>query len=341
MASDATPQGTQTMKAMVQNGYGPPAQVLSLVEVPAPAATEDEVLIRLRATSVNTPDWITVTGIPKVLRLRFGLRQPATPIRGTDLAGVVEEVGPQVTDFVPGDEVFGSAWSDTLATRGTFAELSVARQHQLRRKPAAVSFEAAAAAPMSAITALLAIRDVGAVAGGMRVLINGASGGVGTFAVQIAKSLGAEVTGVCSGRNVELVRSLGADRVIDYTVDDFTRDRRRYDVVLDNVMNHPPRAVAQVLAGDGILIPNSVGEGGPLLRGLPRLGRAMLLRVGRTRVASVNCKVTREHLDALADLFEAGAVASVIDRVYPLDDAAAAVAYLFSHRARGNIVIAM
>ena len=251
------------MKAMVQNGYSPPDQALSLTQMPIPDATEDEVLIRLRATSVNTPDWITVTGIPKVLRLRFGMREPATPIRGTDLAGVVEAVGPQVTDFAPGDEVFGSAWSGTLATRGTFAELSVARQHQLRRKPAALSFEAAAAAPMSAITALLAIRDVGAVGAGARVLINGASGGVGTFDVQIAKSLGAEITGVCSGRNVELVRSLDADRVLDYTVDDFTRDQHRYDIVLDNVMNHPPRWVARLLAAGGILIPNSVGEGGP------------------------------------------------------------------------------
>ena len=263
MANDAAQHEGQSMKAMVQNGYSPPDQALSLTQMPIPDATEDEVLIRLRATSVNTPDWITVTGIPKVLRLRFGMREPATPIRGTDLAGVVEAVGPQVTDFAPGDEVFGSAWSGTLATRGTFAELSVARQHQLRRKPAALSFEAAAAAPMSAITALLAIRDVGAVGAGARVLINGASGGVGTFDVQIAKSLGAEITGVCSGRNVELVRSLDADRVLDYTVDDFTRDQHRYDIVLDNVMNHPPRWVARLLAAGGILIPNSVGEGGP------------------------------------------------------------------------------
>ena len=328
-----------TMRAVVQTGYGPPEQVLELADVEPPTAKGDEVLVRIRATSVNTPDWITVTGIPAVLRLRFGLRGPATPIRGTDVAGVVEAVGPDVTDFAPGDEVFGSAWSNTLATKGTFAELTVAPQYRLRRKPASLSFEAAAASPMSGITALMGLRDVGGVSRGHRVLINGASGGVGTYAVQMAKALGAEVTAVCSARNVELVQSLGADHVIDYTADDFTRGERRYDLILDNVLNHPPKAVARVLAADGMLIPNSVGQGGRLFRGLPRIARAMLMALGKTRVGRLDAKVTRENLDALAELFESGAIESVVDRVYPLSEAGAAVAHMLGHHSRGNVVI--
>ncbi len=217
----------QTMKAIVQNGYGAPERVLELATVERPAVGDDDVLIRVRATSVNTPDWITVTGVPYVLRLRFGLRHPPSPVRGTDIAGVVEAVGKNVTDLQPGDEVFGSSWADTLATAGTFAEFTVAPASQLIKKPVSLTFEEAAGSVMSGLTALIAIRDVGKVGPGTRVLINGASGGVGTLAVQIAKALGAEVTGVCSTRNVELVRSLGADHVIDYTEDDFTRGEQR------------------------------------------------------------------------------------------------------------------
>jgi NADPH:quinone reductase-like Zn-dependent oxidoreductase len=199
----------------------------------------------VRATSVNTPDWITVTGVPYILRLRSGLRGPKTPVRGTDVAGIVEAVGASVTDLEPGAEVFGSSWAGSLAAPGTFAELTVAPASQLIPKPAGVSFEEAAASVMSGVTALIAMRDVGRVGPGTRLLINGASGGVGTFAVQIAKAFAAEVTGVCSTRNLELVRSLGADQVIDYTKEDFTRGERRYDVILDNVMNHPPSATAR------------------------------------------------------------------------------------------------
>lgn len=205
------------MKAIVQERYGAPEQVLRLEEIDRPPVGDDDVLIRVRATSVNTPDWITVTGIPYILRLKSGLRRPRTPVRGTDVAGVVEAVGRNVTDLRPGDEVFGSAWADALATTGTFAEFTVAPASRLIKKPAGLTFEEAAASVMSGLTALLAIYDAGTVGPGTKVLINGASGGVGTLAVQIAKTLGAEVTGVYSTTSLEFVRSLGADHVIDYT----------------------------------------------------------------------------------------------------------------------------
>ena len=211
------------MKAIVQEGYGAPQRVLKLAEVDRPPVGDDDVLIRVRATSVNTPDWVTVAGVPYIVRLKFGLRKPPTPVRGNRYrrgrGGRRQECDP----LRPGDEVFGSSWADTLATPGTFAEFTVAPASQLIKKPARLTFEEAAASVMSGLTAMIAMRDVGRVGPGTRVLINGASGGVGTLAVQIAKALGAEVTGVCSTRNLELVRSLGADHVIDYTEEDFTR----------------------------------------------------------------------------------------------------------------------
>jgi NADPH:quinone reductase-like Zn-dependent oxidoreductase len=330
------------MQAIVQDGYGAPERVLELKEVGRPMIGDDDVLIRVRATSVNTPDWVTVSGIPYVLRLRVGLWQPPTPVRGTDVAGVVEAVGANVTELLPGDEVFGSAWDGSLATRaGSFAEFTVLPASQVGHKPAGLSFEEAAASVMSGLTALIAMRDVGQVGPGTRVLINGASGGVGTFAVQIAKALSAEVTGVCSTRNLELVRTLGADHVIDYTVVDFTQGERRYDVVLDNVMNHPPSATARVLSPTGILIPNSVGNSAGWFAGLPRMVRAGMLRRGSTRVQFVTCVVNREHLGALAALLDSGDVRVVIDRVYPLSEAASAVAHMLGHHAMGKVVIAV
>jgi NADPH:quinone reductase-like Zn-dependent oxidoreductase len=329
------------MKAIVQNGYGAPPQVLKPAEVDRPPVGDDDVLIRVRATSVNTPDWATVGGAPYLLRFRSGLRRPSNPVRGTDVAGVVEAVGRNVTDPRPGDEVFGSLWDGTLTNSGTFAEFAVAPAHRLVRKPAELTFEEAAASVMSGLTALIAIRDVGQVAAGTRVLINGASGGVGTIAVQIAKALGAEVTGVCSTRNVELVRSLGADHVIDYTQEDFTRSGRRFDVVLDNVMNHPPSRVARVLAPAGRLIPNSLGSASGLLGGLPRMARAAVLGLGSTDVRFVNCTVNHENLSALAALLESGDVRVVVDNIYALDEAADAVAHMASHRAKGKVVIAV
>jgi NADPH:quinone reductase-like Zn-dependent oxidoreductase len=327
------------MKAIVQEGYGPPERVLRLKDVDRPPVGVDDVLIRLRATSVNTPDWITVTGIPYILRLRSGLRRPRTPVRGTDVAGIVEAVGANVTDLRPGDEVFGSSWTGGLATPGTFAEFTVVPAAQIISKPASLAFEGAAAAVMSGLTALSAMRDVGKVDSGARVLINGASGGVGTFAVQIAKALGAEVTGVSSTRNVELLRSLGADHVIDYTTEDYTRDQRRYDVILDNVMNHPPSKTVRVLAPSGIFIPNSIGNTGGPFAGLPRSARAAMMGRGSTDVRFVSLVVNRDNLKALSALLESGDVNVVIDKVYPLSRAAEAVAHMLGHHARGKIVI--
>jgi NADPH:quinone reductase-like Zn-dependent oxidoreductase len=328
------------MKAIVQESYGPPERVLRLADVDRPPVGDDDVLIRRRATSVNTPDWITVTGVPYILRLRSGLRRPRTPVRGTDVAGVVEAVGMNVTDLQPDDEVFGSSWAGALATPGTFAEFTVVPASQLIKKPAGLTFEEAAASVMSGLTALSAIRDVGKVESGTRVLINGASGGVGTFALQIAKALGAEVTGVSSTRNLELLRSLGADHVIDYTKEDFTRDERRYDVILDNVINHPPSQTARVLTPTGIFIPNSIGNTGGLFAGLPSMARAALMGRGSTNVQLVTLVVKRENLEALAALLESGDVKVVIDKVYPLSQAADAVAHMLGHHARGKVVIA-
>ena len=332
----------RTMEAIIQKGYGAPERVLELEKVDRPAVGDDDVLIRMRATSVNTPDWITVAGVPYVTRLRFGLRRPSTPVRGTDVAGVVEAVGKNVTDHQLGDEVFGSSWADTLATPGTFAEFAVAPASQLIKKPAGLTFEEAAASVMSGLTALIAMRDVGRVGPGTRVLINGASGGVGTLAVQIAKALGAEVTGVCSTTNLELVRSLGADHVIDYTEEDFTHSEQRYDVILDNVINHSPSATARVLTPTGMLIPNSIGNTGGFFAGLPRMARAGLMGLGSTDVQFVSgWAVDRENLDALATLLESGEVTVVIDKIYPLSEAANAVAHMLGHHASGKVVIAL
>jgi NADPH:quinone reductase-like Zn-dependent oxidoreductase len=325
------------MKAVVQHGYGPPERVLRLEEIDRPPVGENDVRIRVRATSVNTPDWITVTGVPYILRLKSGLRRPRTPVRGTDVAGIVEAVGKNATEFQPGDEVFGSSWAAALDTSGTFAEFAVVPASQVIKKPVGLGFEEAAASVMSGLTALLAVRNVGRVGSGTRVLINGASGGVGTLAVQIAKALGAEVTCVCSTRNVELVTSLGADRVIDYTDEDFTRGEQRYDVILDNVMNHRPSATARVLTPTGTFIPNSVGNTGGLFAGLPRMARAAV--IGRS--STVACVVNRENLRALARLLESGNVKVVVDNVYPLSEAASAVAHMLGHHARGKVVIAV
>ena len=326
------PVDPPTMRAINQDGYGVPERVLRCEEIRVPVIGADDVLVRMRATSVNTPDWATVIGVPYILRLGVGLRRPKRPVRGSDVSGVVEAVGQRVTDLVPGDEVFGSA-------RGTFAQYVVAPAAQLIKKPAGLGFTDAAASVMTGLTALTAMRDVAQVGAGTRVLINGASGGVGTMAVQIAKMLGAEVTGVCGPRNVELVRSLGAHHVIDYTNEDFTKGQPRFDVVLDNVLNHPPKMTARVLAPGGVLIPNSIGYTGRLLAGLPRIARAVLMGFGRTKVRLVTPKVNRENLNALLRLLEPGEVRVVIDKTYPLDQAASAVAHVLEHHASGKIAI--
>ncbi len=331
-----------TMQAIIQDGYGAPERVLRLDQTARPLPGGGDVLIRVRATSVNTPDWATVAGVPYILRLQAGLRRPKHPVRGSDVAGTVEAVGQAVTDLRPGDEVFGSLWGSTNGSNaGTFAQYTVAPASQLVKKPARLTFEEAAASVMTGLTALIAMRDAGQVHPGTRVLINGASGGVGTMAVQIAKSLGAEVTGVCSTRNVELVRSLGADHVIDYTGQDFTQSQLRYDVILDNVLNHPPKAVARLLAPKGVFIPNSIGNTGGLLAGLPRMARAALMGKGATNVKFTTVAVNRENLNALAHLLETGEARAVIEQTYPFDQTASAIARVLGHHTSGKIAIAV
>lgn len=331
-----------TMQAIIQDGYGPAERVLRLGRTARPTTGAEDVLVRVRATSVNTPDWATVAGVPYAMRVQSGLRRPTYPVRGSDVAGIVEAVGPQVTDLQPGDEVLGSLWGSTIGSHtGTFAHYTVAPATQLVKKPANLSFEEAAASVMTGLTALVAMRDVGQVRPGVRVLINGASGGVGTMAVQIAKSLGAEVTGVCGPRNVELVSSLGADHVIDYTGQDFTQSQQRYDVILDNVLNHSPKAVARLLAPDGVFVPNSIGNTGGLLAGLPRIARAMLMGKGAIDVKFVKLTVNRNDLNTLVQLLETGEVRVVIEQAYPLDKAASAIAHVMEHHASGKVVIAV
>jgi NADPH:quinone reductase-like Zn-dependent oxidoreductase len=329
------PTAPTTMRAVIQDAYGAPSRVLRLGQIQRPSIKPGTVLIRVRATSVNTPDWAAITGVPYIFRLGIGLRRPRLSIRGSDLAGVVVAVDKSVTDLTPGDEVFGS--TGTLG--GAFAEYAVVSRARLAKKPAGLSFEEAAASVMTGLTALVAMRDVAKVGPGTRLLINGASGGVGTMALQIAKALGARITGVCSTRNLELVRSLGADEVVDYTTEDVTRSPRRFDVILDNVLNHPPTAMARLLAPRGVLIPNSLGYTGGLLAGLPRMARAVIMSLGSTTVKTVTPKVNGENLSALLRLLESGQIRTVIEKIYPLDDAASAVSHVLGHHPGGKIAI--
>ena len=299
------------MKAVVQRRYGPP-EVLEYTDVGRPVVGDGDVLVRVRAASVHPGDYFVMTGVPSIVRLAFGLRRPRHPIPGRDLAGVVAAVGKDVTDLQPGDEVFG--WSTT----GTLAEYACVPADQLVRTPANLSAGQAAAVPTSGITALQALRDIAHVQPGHTVLVTGASGGVGTFAVQIAKAFGAEVTGVCSTRNVELVRSLGAAHVIDYTRTDFTQAGRRYDVILDNVEAQSLQAVRSALAPTGTLIPNS-GRGGrrigPLGRIVKARARSLVTRQTLRPFTSVQ---KHQDLRTLTGWLEAGELTPVIDRTYRL-----------------------
>ncbi|RRR98320.1 NAD(P)-dependent alcohol dehydrogenase [Glycomyces terrestris] len=326
------------MKAVVQDRFGPPEQVLRVTETDRPAPGPGEVLVRLRATTVNTPDWIAVAGVPYVLRASARAKGA---IRGTDIAGTVAALGEGVTAFTEGEAVFGTKWGAGFTRAGTFAEYTVTAADQLLPKPAGLSFTDAACAVMSGLTARAAV--AAAQAGpGTRLLVNGASGGVGTFAVQIAKHRGAHVTAVCGPANLDLVRGLGADAALDYTAADFTAGAERYDAILDNVLNHRPRRVLRALAPGGVYLPNSVGNTGGLLAGLAKMGAASLLgALGRARVATVDGNFTPERLAEVAGLITSGAVTPVIDRVYPLAETPAAVARMYSHRARGNLVITM
>ena len=324
-----------TMRAVVQHGYGS-ADVLQLTDIDKPTIGDNEVLVRVRAAGVNPADWAIMGGLPYIARPMYGLGKPKNPVRGTDVAGEVEAVGASVTRFRPGDEVFG--WSGHLG--GAFAEYACVSEEALVPKPANLVFEQAAAVPMAGTVALLAVRDHGKVRAGQKVLVNGASGGIGTFAVQIAKSLGAEVTGVCSTGNVDLVRSIGADHVIDYTKVDFTQTGQRYDFILDNVANRSLSDLRRALTPKGTLVPNGGGfdhrwiaSGGRLIGA--KLSFAFVSQSVRTFIASS----TQQNLVALSELVEAGKVTPVIDRMYPLSETPQAVGYVGYGHARGKVVI--
>lgn len=331
LVGDALP-AEAGMKAVVQRRYGPP-EVLEYTDVGRPVVGDGDVLVRVRAASVHPGDYFVLTGVPHIVRLAFGLRRPRCPIPGRDVAGVVEAVGPAVTDLEPGDEVFG--WSTT----GTLAQQACVPADQLVRKPGRLTMAQAAVVPTSALTALQALRDIANVRPGQTVLVTGASGGVGSFAVQIAKAFGAEVTGVCSIRNVDLVRSLGADHVVDYTRTDFTCTEKRYDVILDNVEAQPLADVRRALTPTGTLIPNS-GRGGRWLGPLGRIVKARVLSgFTRQQLKPFLSVGKRQDLLTLADLLATGQVTPVIDRTYPLDEAADALRYVGAGHTRGKVVI--
>ncbi|MFC9823238.1 NAD(P)-dependent alcohol dehydrogenase [Streptomyces erythrochromogenes] len=322
------------MKAIVQDRYGSPG-VLELREVERPPVGDREVLVRVRAASVNARDWHLMRGDPYLARLVLGLRRPKVRIRGTDFAGRVEAVGKDVTRLRPGDEVFGEA-------EGAFAEYVCAPADAVEPKPANLTFEQAAAVPLAGNTALMGLRDLGRLRPGQRVLVNGASGGVGTFAVQIAKALGAEVTGVCGTRNTELVRSLGADHVVDYSREDFTRTGRQHDLVLDLVGNRSLAACRRALTPGGTLVLSGggVSEGGSLVGPMSLLvrGRALSGFV-RQRLLVLTAAPDRENLAALRELVESGRVTPAVDRTYPLREVPEAIRYLEVEHARAKVVI--
>jgi NADPH:quinone reductase-like Zn-dependent oxidoreductase len=317
------------MQAIVQDTYGS-ADVLELRNIDKPQIADDEVLVRVRAASIHVGDWILMSGSPWVMRLATGLRTPKNRVPGTDVAGTVEAVGKGVRGLRPGDEVFG--WC-----AGAFAEYARANESQFVKKPAHLTFEQAAAVGVSASTALQLLRDNGKVQPGQKVLINGASGGVGTFAVQIAKAFGAEVTGVTSTKNLDVVRSIGADHVIDYTRDDFTNGAERYDLILDNVGNHSMAQTRRALTPSGTLISNG---GGHADGKLGRTVRAMLVSMFVRQQASPTVK-TQNHDDLLAlkALVESGKVTPVIDQTYALTATAAAIGHVAAGHARGTVVI--
>ncbi len=321
------------MKAIAHDRYGP-AEDLELRDLDRPEIASDEVLVRVRAAGVDRGVWHVMTGLPYPLRLAgFGLRAPKNPVLGRELAGVVEQVGADVTRFQPGDEVFGVG-------EGSFAEYVRAREDKLAAKPANLTFEQAAAVVISAQTALQALRDHGAVQSGQRVLVIGASGGVGTFAVQLASAFGAEVTGVCSSSKVDLVRSLGADHVIDYTREDFAQTPSRYDLILDIGGNATLSRLRRALAPHGTLVIVGGETDGRWLGGTDRQVRAMALSpfIGQKLVTFV-ARENHEDLLVLTELIEAGTLTPAIDRAFPLGDAAKAISYVAEGHARGKVVV--
>lgn len=323
------------MKAVVQDRYGS-TETLEFKDVDKPVPAAGEVLVRVHAASVNAYDWHFMHGDPKIARLMMmGVRAPKVRIRGRDFAGRVEAVGSEVKGLHPGDEVYGEA-------HGTFAEFVCAQDGEVDLKPANLTFEQAAAMPLAANTALIGLRDVAGVRPGQTVLVNGASGGVGTFAVQLSKTYGAEVTGVCGTRNVDLVRSLGADHVIDYTQEDFTRGDRRYDVVLDLVGNHSLGRLRRSLTPTGTLVLSGGGvyEGGSFVGPMALfLRRPLVAPFVRQRLLDLPAKAGKENLSALRELAESGKIAPVIERTYPLAEAAEAIRHLEVEHARSKIVV--
>lgn len=321
------------MKAIVQDVYGS-ADVLELRDIAKPVPGDGEVLIRVRAAGVDQGVWHLMAGLPYLVRLfGYGLKKPKVPVRGREVAGVVEAVGSGVTRFAVGDEVFGTC-------DGSFAEYVCAKEDKVARKPANLSFEEAAAAPISAVTALQAVRDGGGVTVGQKVLIIGAGGGVGSFAVQVAKAFGAEVTGVCSAGKAELVRSLGADAVIDYAKSDLAGSGLLYDVILDTAGNRPLSVLRRLLAPKGTLVIVGGEGGGKLTGGLERsLGAPFASLFSGQRMKGLVAKETYLDLEALTALFETGSVKPAVDKVFPLAEAPAAIAYLHDGRARGKVVV--
>ncbi|WP_246268205.1 NAD(P)-dependent alcohol dehydrogenase [Acrocarpospora macrocephala] len=305
-----------------------------------PAVNDDEVLIRVRAASVNPLDWHFMRGKPYIARTQFGLFRPKTCGMGGDLAGHVEAVGRNVTKFQPGDEVFGGRGVGLVDRAASFAEYaSLPENGMLAKKPANLTFEQAASVPVAALSALQALRDKGRIQAGHKVLVNGAAGGVGTFAVQIAKALGAEVTGVCSTPNVEMVLSIGADQVIDYTKEDFTRTGQRYDVLVDLVGNRTPAESRRALAHRGILVGAAPAKGqwaGPVIGVLKLI---VLSRIVSQTMVSFLARESQDDLTVLSGLLEAGKIAPVIDRTYQLNEVPEAIAYLEKGHARGKVVV--
>jgi len=322
------------MKAVVQHQYGTPEAVMTLEDADKPVPGDDEVLVRVRAASVNPPDWAGVHGVPYIVRAAFGLSRPKLATRGSDLAGVVEAVGKNVKGLRVGDEVFGRG-------AGTFAEYAVAPEAHLVTKPGNITFEQAGAVAMSGLTALQALRDSGGIKSGQKVLIVGAGGGIGTFAVQIAKSYGAQVTGVCSTSKLELVRPLGADHVIDYTQEDFTQGEERYDLILDNVLQHSLSELLRALNRDGTLVPN----GGQFYKrvfasvGVLMIKAPLLSLVVPQKINVCSERPNQQDLLVLKDLMESEKVKPVVGRTYPLSQAADAISFFGEGHAEGKVVI--
>jgi NADPH:quinone reductase-like Zn-dependent oxidoreductase len=321
------------MKAIVYTEYGPPADVLHLEEAEKPTPKEDELLVKVHAASVNYSDWSFVRGKPYEIRMVTGLRKPKETILGADIAGRVEAVGGKVKQFQPGDEVFGDI---SGCGRGGFAEYVAVPENALAPKPANLGFEEAAAVPQAAIVALQGLRDKGEIQPGQKVLINGASGGNGTFAVQIAKSFGAEVTGVCSTRNIDVVRSLGANHIIDYTQLDFAKNGERYDLILSTAGYRSIFDYRRALSPEGIYV-SAGGSSAQIYQGM--LLGPLISMTGSKKLTFLVASENQKDLVFIKELVEAGKVKPVIDRRYPLNEVADAVRYYGEGRSRGKVVI--